>query len=603
MKSKKRFGIVGRIMSGYLAIFILALLVISFSLFTLWNNRGIDKKMTSLYYPTLLLLKDVLSFTDVTYTLSNNWIYQPSPSEKARLISLHESDFQVLTNKINQLNRTLTNEPEKQMLFNLQSDLIKFVDEQKVIMSFLKTEEAYANDSIVDLAISNFNQKIVPIHKQIKVNLEKAVKTENEKVALATESKSNSYYILNTALVISLLLITCIIIGASWYAIQTIQKPVKELSNQVKELALGKYVEINENTERSDEIGEMARAISDMVDGVKLKVDFASKIGKGEYDTYFKLLSNDDIMGKSLMMMRDDLQKASEEDKRRTWAAEGFAKFADILRNSDSDGQKFMDDLIASLVKYVKANQGAIFILNDNHQDRLFLEMKACYAYERKKFLNKQIDVGEGLLGQAYLEKDVIYLTDIPEEYINITSGLGQGNPKSILIAPLKFDDKVLGIIEIASFNEFEEHVIQFVEKLGESIASSLSVNKRNEETFELLTQSQQQTEMMRAQEEEMRQNMEELQAIQEEMSRKERGYIDQIQELEAKLNTLEATKNESSNEEELRKNIDKLQAIQEKMKKKERTYIDKIQELETKLNTLEAIKNELANMESLKKS
>jgi PAS domain S-box-containing protein len=101
-----------------------------------------------------------------------------------------------------------------------------------------------------------------------------------------------------------------------------------------------------------------------------------------------------------------------------------------------------------------------------------------------------------------------------------IASGLGESNPTSILIVPLKVNEQIFGIVELASFDEFPEYQRDFVAKIGESIASTISMVKVNEKTTRLLQESQIMTEQMQAQEEEMRQNMEELQATQEEMER-----------------------------------------------------------------------------------
>src|SRR5690606_32584770 len=151
--------------------------------------------------------------------------------------------------------------------------------------------------------------------------------------------------------------------------------------------------------------------------------------------------------------------------------------------------------------------------------------LEACYAYERKKFLEKRIEFGEGLIGQAYLEKDIIYMTEIPERYVSISSGLGNANPRSDIIIPLISNDTIEAVIEIASFQKMEKHEIEFMQKVGEYVASAIAAVKVNQRTKALLQSTQEQAEEMRSQEEEMRQNMEELQATQEEVQRRTQEY------------------------------------------------------------------------------
>src|SRR5699024_3236907 len=116
-----------------------------------------------------------------------------------------------------------------------------------------------------------------------------------------------------------------------------------------------------------------------------------------------------------------------------------------------------------------------LYLINDENPEDVFIELITCYAYNRKKYINRKIALGEGLIGQVILEKETTYMTEIPEQYIKITSGLGEALPRNLLVVPLKIEDKVLGAIELASFKRLPDYRIQFVEKLGESIASTIS--------------------------------------------------------------------------------------------------------------------------------
>lgn len=258
-----------------------------------------------------------------------------------------------------------------------------------------------------------------------------------------------------------------------------------------------------------------------------------------------------DIQARNVEMeeQQEKLVKTVEENKishdaeeRRNWIAKGISEIGDIIRG-DVD-EDFYQHLVSALVKFMKINQAGIYTVEEDENDSTekIIELKSCYAFDRNKFLTKKIAVGQGLVGQCYLEKQRIYIKEVPESYINITSGLGDSTPRCILIVPLIHDENVEGVIEVASFNELEDHEIEFLEKLAETLASFISSNRINLTTKHLLEQSQQQSEELRAQEEEMRQNMEEMQATQEEIHRKEKEYIARIDELEKELETLKVS-------------------------------------------------------------
>lgn len=264
---------------------------------------------------------------------------------------------------------------------------------------------------------------------------------------------------------------------------------------------------------------------------------FIEGVSSGNYNIQLTGMNETEGLGATLVNMRNKLNLNAETDRRRNWSTTGLAQVGDILRASNTSTAELYDNIIRFVVKYTESNQGGLFVFNEENEADHYLELVACYAFERKKYLTKKVGIGEGLVGQCFVEGERIYLLDVPEEYITITSGLGGANPSALLLVPMKVNEKLYGVIEIASFKKYEDFEIELVEKLAESIASTIATVRTNESTRILLEKTQQQTEEMRAQEEEMRQNMEELEATQEEMRRKEKHLQDLLEQERAKSN------------------------------------------------------------------
>lgn len=283
----------------------------------------------------------------------------------------------------------------------------------------------------------------------------------------------------------------------------------------------------------NDELGEVACSLNRLIDGMLQTADFATVVGHGKLNTEYKLLSDDDVLGNALLEMReclrtarDEEEKRKAEDKKQNWINQGIAKFSDLSRQNQNNIQDFSFSLISNLVRYIEANQGGIFVINDNNPDDIFLETAATFAYNKKKYNETRIEIGENLIGRSVQERETIYMTELPSNYINITSGLGTENPQCLLIIPMVFNNDVYGVIELASFKELQKYEIEFVRKISESIASTLSNLKISIRTTHLLQETREQSEELISQEEEMRQNLEELQATQEGASRREAEIV-----------------------------------------------------------------------------
>jgi HAMP domain-containing protein len=382
------------------------------------------------------------------------------------------------------------------------------------------------------------------INSGIKKGLSNSLnQAENSLARINTEIKryvdstiSNTYILLTILFGIQLLLAIYL---ANTFANST-SKSINTIKEAITTLSNGEFPDKIKN-ESLDEIGHASDSFNNLVDRISVASDFAQKIGNGELDIHYDTNFNDDVLAKSLQSMHFQLKKVSEENEKRNWINEGLAKFVELSRDT-SDIKRFYNIILSNIVRYIGANQGYLYVLNDEESEieKQFMEIKAVYAYGKEKYLSdkKQIKYQEGLIGQAWFDMDSLFYTEIPQDYVTITSGMGEATPSCMFICPLIVNEVIVGMIEIASFEVLESHKIEFINKITESIASTISSVKTNEKTKTLLEQSQLLTADLREQEEEIRQNMEEMNATNEEMERKERSMIDKIKELEFELET-----------------------------------------------------------------
>lgn len=295
----------------------------------------------------------------------------------------------------------------------------------------------------------------------------------------------------------------------------------------------------------TDEISDISRSINNLTQNLKQTRDFVIEVGNGHFESEINVFNGDGELGANLINMRKKLLQVSKEREQqqheanlRIWTNEGIAIFSEILRKNNDNLEELCFQIIKNLIKYLKINQGGIFIKNSEFPDNIYFDLIAAYAYDRKKFVTKKVNLGEGLIGTCAIETETIYITDIPKDYMEITSGLGGANPTSILIVPIKKENEVLGIIEIASFKEFKKYEIEFVEKIAFNLASHLYFVQMNIKTNALLEKTKLQADEMRNQEEELRQNIEELTLTQERLGSRE-------EELLLEINTLKTSNRE----------------------------------------------------------
>ena len=272
-----------------------------------------------------------------------------------------------------------------------------------------------------------------------------------------------------------LITIVAAVINVVW-----LKGPLYYVFNMITKLNLGILPEPRAS-KTHDEIGDLERALEKHIQNQREIVDFARAMEEGDFSQKLELLGEDDLLRASLLSLENSLEisrvegeKRRKEDENRTWAAQGLARFSSLLRANDDSPEKMAVALVRELVDYTVANVCGLFIVGDEG-DKKMLKLIGSYAFDRQKFIKKQFAFGEGLVGRVAMEKEMVYLTDIPEDYLKIRSGLGEDKPGSLLLSPVILDDSVIAVLELASFEAFPSFQLDFIKSLSETIAITLS--------------------------------------------------------------------------------------------------------------------------------
>ncbi|HRE67692.1 MAG: PAS domain S-box protein [Cytophagales bacterium] len=349
---------------------------------------------------------------------------------------------------------------------------------------------------------------------------------------LYTETINGQNYILPT-IIISLFAAAMSLLFAQWF-----MQPLESMHQTLNMVAKGELPEKSE-LHTSDEFGMMQVRVDELVTMLKQSAGFAQKIGEGKFDTPFKAAGENDSLGIALLNMRNSLVETDQKEKERNWIVLGLAEAGEILRTHDSL-DKLGDDIIRFTINKVNAIQGAFYVINKDENETL-IELCNSFAFNRKKYLQKSFRLAEGLVGQAVAEQNMIMRTEIPSNYLSITSGiLGDKKPSCILIMPLIANEEVFGVIELAGFEKFNASQIRFVQELGTMMARTIFNIKVNERTRKLLAESQAMSYDLKEKQEVLRQNAEEMQATQEELQLSNLKLEEQIEEVNHTRNRMQ---------------------------------------------------------------
>ncbi len=221
----------------------------------------------------------------------------------------------------------------------------------------------------------------------------------------------------------------------------------------------------------------------------------------------------------TINQMIANLAETTRANQEQDWLNSNMARFTGMLQG-ERDLETVSRLIMSELTPLVGSQHGAFFMMESpgGEGDDFELRLIASYGYKQRKNVPTKFKIGEALVGQAALEQKSILVTQAPDDYVRITSGLGEGAPVNVMVLPVLFEDQVMAIIELASFQRFTPVQQAFLEQLSESIGVVLNTIQANMRTEELLQQSQQLTQELQSQSEELQAQQEELQQTNKEL-------------------------------------------------------------------------------------
>jgi len=321
------------------------------------------------------------------------------------------------------------------------------------------------------------------------------------------------------------------------------RRPLKRISRLVTQLTRGSFPEFVA-TKARDEIGELERSLEKHISKLKDIAAFSRSMATGDFTGHDETLSSEDELGDALNKLKISLMESMEdskirrrEEENRTWSAQGLAKFSSLFRDAEDNLTDLSTLLMKELVSYTEADVGALFITRDDEGDEDHsLEVSGSYAFDREKQIQGSFKFGEGLVGRAALEKELIYVSDLPADYMKIRSGLGEDAPSSVLLVPVVLDQQVLGVMELASLGEMPEHQIDFIRQLADALATTLAKVKANLQNRRLFEQTKKQAEAFASQEKVFLENMVQLEKAHKHAVAREAELLKEIEKLRKEL-------------------------------------------------------------------
>lgn len=467
----------------------LVLLLLALLNYLVVSTIAIQPKQTQIIGYTLQM-REIANQLKLTLTiLANQDFFNESLADDIRrLEATYNTRFSVLENggEIEQYGQKIIipepDEASKVLLGKIRKQWSTYSQDVSLVIDKLTKGKSTDTLKLDQKFVADKYKLFVSIHDQL--------------TAMYQDRLDSQYAKLNWAFVF-LGVVNFLTIAGIYYVVRNlILIPLYQISKSSRQLALGNLSEQIPYHSRN-EIGYIAQNINDLAEILRQATEFSREIGRGNLEAEYKgklsVLENKESIVAALQMMRQQLIEVSNKDNQERWTSTGIAEFSEMLRNLDTrDLEGMCYNIISFIVKYLEANQGIIFVLNDDipNINEHYLEPLAGYAANKRKIFKQKIKLGETLIGQSFSDKETILLDEVPETYEKISSAMGSSTPRNVLIVPFLHNEVPLGVVEILSLKALPAYKVTFVERLAEIFASSVANAKAYDKSQKLFMES-----------------------------------------------------------------------------------------------------------------
>ncbi|MGZ8783803.1 MAG: ATP-binding protein, partial [Gaiellaceae bacterium] len=260
----------------------------------------------------------------------------------------------------------------------------------------------------------------------------------------------------------------------------------------------------------TDNVNQLAANLTNQVRAIS---EVATAVTEGDLTRQVRVEASGEVavLKDKLNEMIRNLRETTRQNIEQDWLKTNLERFTRMLQGQ-RDLAEVSSMILSELAPLVSAQHGVFYLMTSpSDGSEPVLQFQAGYGYEERKHLSTTFKLGEGLVGQCAREKQRILLTDVPDDYVRINSGLGESRPLNIIVLPVLFEGAVRAVVELASFSPFSPTHQAFLDQLTESIGLVLNTIEATPLTENLLTQSQSQAEELRSQQEELRESNEDL--------------------------------------------------------------------------------------------